>query len=111
MPVERWTWSATAHPRVEGVVSQPSTGLEWCGQLETSAEGALVGKVLCVCAAAAVARAVSAADPVRRPLGAEALNLLVCWIDDPTEERFERICSLIFDEKEPPDFNSDPHGV
>jgi hypothetical protein len=111
MPVERWTWSATAHPRVEDAVSKPSTDLEWCGQLETSAEDAVVGKVLCVCAAAAVARAVLAADPVARPLGVEAVDLLVDWIDDPTEERFERICSLIFDDREPPDHNPDPHGV
>jgi hypothetical protein len=111
MPVERWTWSASAHPRVEGVVSKPAAGLEWCGQLESSAEEAVVGKVLCVCAATAVARAVSVADPVGRPLGAEALDLLVSWIDDPTEERFERICSLIFDDGEPPDYNPDPHGV
>jgi hypothetical protein len=111
MPVERWTWSASAHPRVEGVVSNLSTGLEWCGQLETSAADAVVGKVLCVCAAAALARAVSAVDPVVRPLGAEALALLVSWIDDPSEERFERICSWIFDEREPPDYNPDPHGV
>jgi hypothetical protein len=96
---------------VETVVSKPSADFEWCGQLETSAEDAVVGKVLCVCAAAAVARAVSAADSVVRPLAAEALDLLVRWIDDPTEERFERICSLIFDEKDPPDHNPDPHGV
>ena len=111
MPVKRWTWSASTHPRVEGVVSKRSAGLEWCGQLETSAEDAVVGKVLCVCAAAAVARAVLAADPVTRPLGAEAVDLLVNWIDDPTEERFECICSLIFDDGEPPDHNPDPHGV
>lgn len=111
MPMERWTWNAFAHPRVEGVVSKPSTDLEWCDQLETSAEDAVVGKVLCVCAAAAVARVVSVADPVVRPLGAEALDLLASWIDDPTEERFKRICSLIFDEGEPPDYNPDPHGV
>ena len=41
----------------------------------------------------------------------EAVDLLVNWIDDPTEERFERICSLIFDDREPPDHNPDPHGV
>jgi hypothetical protein len=110
MPAEHWTWSASAHPRVEGAVSKPSTGLEWCGQLETAAEDAVVGKVLCVCAAAAVARAFLAADPVPSPLGAEDVELLVSWIDDPTEERFERICSLL-DDGEPPDHNPDPYGV
>ena len=74
MPTERWTWSASAHPRVESVVSKRSTSFKWCGQLETSAEDAVVGKVLCVCAAAAVARAVSAADPVVRPLGVVAMS-------------------------------------
>lgn len=111
MPVERWTWSAKVHPCVTDVVSKPSTDLNWCGQLETAAEDAVVGKVLCVCAAAAVARAVLAADPVPSPLGVEAVELLVNWIDDPTDERFERICSLIFDDGESPGYNPDPHGV
>jgi hypothetical protein len=109
--MKRWTWNASAHPRVEGILSKPSTGLEWCGQLDISAEDAVVGKVLCVCAAAAVAQAVSVAEAVVGPLGKEALDLLVSWIDDPTKERFERICTLIFDEGEPPDYNPDPHGV
>ncbi len=41
----------------------------------------------------------------------EAVDLLVNWIDDPTEERFERICSLIINDPESPDYNPDPHGV
>jgi hypothetical protein len=88
------------------VLSNPSAGLKWCAQLETSAEDAVVGKVLCVCAAAAIAKEVLAADPEARPQG---VDLLVRWIDDPTDERFERISSLIFGEGELPDL--DPHGV
>lgn len=71
----------------------------------------MVGKVLCVCAAAAIARAVLAADPVARPMGLKAVELLFNWIDDPTAERFTRISSLIFDDGEPPDYNPDPYGV
>src|SRR3712207_1975500 len=109
MPDERWTWDGEAHTRVAHVLSQPSTGLGWCGQLETAAADAVVGKVLCVCAAAAVARAVLASCPDTSPQAAIALELLVQWIDEPTDERFERICSIIFAEGEPPDL--DPHGV
>ena len=111
MPGERWSWNGSAHPRVMGVVSNPCADLEWCGQLETSAEDCGVGKVLCVCAATAVARAVQAADSVPRPLGVEALELLTHWIDDPTDERFQRICSFLSDEEEGPGYNPDPYGV
>jgi hypothetical protein len=39
----------------------------------------------------------------------EAVDLLGRWIDDPTDERFERICSFVFGEGMPP--HLDPHGV
>jgi hypothetical protein len=93
---------------VERVFSQPSGNLGWCGQLETAAADAVVGKVLCVCAAAAVAREVLAGDPGARPKGMEAVDLLVHWIDNPTDERFECICSLLCAEETP---HLDPQGV
>jgi hypothetical protein len=37
-----------------------------------------------------------------------ALDLLGRWIDDRSDQRFERICSLIFKERAP---EFDPHGV
>ena len=94
---ERWTWDAGVHPKVERVLAIPASDLGWCGQLETATTCATVGKVLCVCAAAAVAREIA------RRCGAgqsviDALDLLVLWIEDPTDERFESICSLIFDQ-------------
>lgn len=64
--------------------------------------------MLCVCAAAAVAReALTTLGGDVREADA-ALELLGLWIDDPTDERFDRICSLIFEEGSP---EFDPHGV
>jgi hypothetical protein len=109
MPVERWTWNAMEHPQVMEVVSGPTVDFMWCHHLENASQDAIVGKVLCVCAAYAVAREVLATCPEAKPQGVEAVALLGCWIDHPTEERFQRICSLIFVGEEPPDL--DPHGV
>lgn len=83
--------------------------LAWCHRLESSAAHAIVGKVLCVCAAAAVARTVLAAQPGAGPECAAALALLDQWIDDPTEDRFRQICDTIFSEGELPDLG--PGGV
>src|SRR4051812_32202775 len=108
MPDGPWTWDARGHPDVAGVVAAPANDLGWCDRLETSPGDAVVGKVLCVCAAAAIAR------EVLMTLGGDAwqadaaMELLGRWIDEPTHERFERICSLIFEEGSP---EFDPHGV
>lgn len=101
---ERWTWDTAAHPGVASALAGP----DWCDRLEGAATDALVGKVLCVCAALAVARHV-VGEPVEDPLTAEALDLLARWIDDPTEERFHRICGTIFGPEEPAEIG--PHGV
>ncbi len=112
MSTERWTWSDQAHPRVLRLFDT-SIGHDWCGHLESAPGDAILGKVLCVCAAAAIARGVLGDTSGSLGGGKEvgrALDLLGRWIDDPTEEQFERICGLIFGEDQPwPD--SDPHGV
>lgn len=108
MPEAPWTWDAREHPAVAGVVAAPAHDLGWCDRLETATEDAIVGKVLCVCAAAAVAReALMSLGGDARQADA-ALELLGRWIDDPSDERFERICSLIFEDGSPA---FDPHGV
>src|SRR4051812_36811336 len=93
-PVERWS---AAVPTDLTWLATPATDLEWCGRLERATPDVTVGKVLCVCAAAAVARFVLTGNP-HSALGAatDALALLNDWIDDPTDGRFERICSIIF---------------
>ncbi len=104
MSDEPWTWDLLAHPNVSGVVAPSAVDLRWCDRLESAASNPIAGKVLCVCAAAAVAREVMTvwgADPP----APDALELLGRWIDDPTEERFERIRSLIFGD-ESPEFDS-----
>lgn len=88
---ERWTWDAAADPGVTTVFSGP----DWCHRLESEASDAVVGKVLCVCAALAIAREVVGETPAD-PRVAEALDLLERWIDDPTDERFDRICDTLF---------------
>jgi len=93
---KRWTWDARANPKIERVLAIPASDLGWCGQLETATTCATVGKVLCVCAVAAVAREIARRCGAGQPV-ADALDLLLCWIEAPTEERFECICSLIFD--------------
>ncbi|WP_020470403.1 hypothetical protein [Zavarzinella formosa] len=93
---------------VAAVFTAPAIDLGWCGRLESAAGNAILGKVLCVCAAAAVARAVLQVTPRVSDQASDALKLLCRWIDDPTIERFEHLCALIFCD-EPPEF--DPHGV
>src|SRR3954463_4013507 len=101
MPGVSWTWDPSEHPAVAGVVGAPARDLGWCDRLETAPGDTIVGKVLCVCAAAAVAREViMRLGGDSRPADA-ALELLGRWIDDPSDERFDRICSLIFEEGAP----------
>lgn len=103
---DRWTWAASLHPHIAAAIAQPAKNLEWCDRLEGAAD-AVVGKLLCVFAARAVARVVLSEVNVT-PAANEAIDLLDRWIDDPTDERFDRICSLIFGDS-PPEF--DAHGV
>jgi hypothetical protein len=103
-----WTWDAQEHPGVAGVLAVPPTTLGWCNRLETAPRDAIVGKVLCACAALAIAQKVLTTLDRDDPQAAAAMELLNRWIDDPTDERFDRICSLIFDEGSP---EFDPYGI
>jgi hypothetical protein len=97
-----WSWNSQEHSDVARVLAGPVTDRDqWCDKLETAPQDAVVGKVLCVCAASAIARAVLSGGSAPDPEAERALELLDCWIDDPTEERFERICSLLFGDETP----------
>ena len=100
---ERWTWDASARLNIVSAFDFP----DWCDRLESAAD-ALVSKVLCVCAASALAREVVGEFPTDSQT-AESLELLAHWIDDPTQERFDRICDTIFG----PDVAAEigPYGV
>jgi len=100
---EHWTWDASGRSRIAAALADPA----WCDRLERAGPDALTGKVLCVCAALGVARAVTKGSD--DPAASEALALLAHWIDDPTEERFDRICDTIFGPGERPELG--PHGV
>jgi hypothetical protein len=108
MPEGPWTWDTREHPAVAGVVAAPAHDLGWCDRLETAPEDAIVEKVLWICAAAAIAREVLMTLGGAARQADAALEVLGRWIDDPTDERFERICSLIFEEGSP---EFDPPGV
>lgn len=109
MASEAWTWEPSAHPRVVNLLAESVADLEWCARLEDAPTDPVVGKVLCVCAAAAIAREVLAAGSGVGPAAAAALALLSDWIDDPTEERLGRICGIIFPPNKSPDL--DPYGL
>ncbi len=102
---ERWTWDGSANLNLESVFAGPALNSTWCDGLD---RGGVTGKVLCACAALAVARAVARASG-DDPTAGEALDLLAAWIDDPTDERFDRIGDAIFGPGERPGLG--PHGV
>jgi hypothetical protein len=82
----------------------PGEPLSWTDALEDAPSDFIVGKVLCVCAAKAIANDLIVVefgntDAFRQAM--EPVDLLNDWIDDPTDERFERIRALIFDENSP----------
>src|SRR4051812_21771224 len=99
MSADLWTWDARANPDVLRLLEEPVTGLEWFDRIENAPTDATDGKVLCVCAAVAIAREVLAAQVglAGAHQASEAFDLVRRWIDEPTDERFDRICSLIFD--------------
>lgn len=109
MSTKPWTWDARTHPNVLGIFASPAVDLDWCYRLETAPGDAIVGKVLCVCAALAIAREVLAAEGGNVSHTVNALELLDRWIDEPTDARFEEITTLIFGKGEPSVFG--PHGV
>lgn len=100
---ERWTWDDSSRSSIAAALAAP----DWCDRLERAGPDALAGKVLCVCAALGVAGEVMRGHDDRA--ASEALALLANWIDDPTDERFDRICDTIFGPGERPELG--PHGV
>lgn len=105
MASELWTWDEPTLPGIAGALAAPAA--DWCNRLETAAGDAIVGKVLCVCAAAAITQAVLSTDG-DTPQATNALRLLDRWIDDPADERFAEICALISGGADP---DLGPHGV
>jgi hypothetical protein len=113
-PDARWTWDDRTHPQVMGILDMPSGDLGWCDGVENAPTDALVGKVLCVCVGMAIAREVVSAelggtDTFGKAM--EPLDLLDQWVDRPTDERFQRICALLFDKKHGWATDFDGHGV
>jgi hypothetical protein len=100
---ERWTWDDSSRAGIAAALAGP----DWSDRLERAGPDALTGKVLCVCAALGVAGEVARGH--ENPAASEALVLLAEWIDDPTDERFDRICDAIFGPGERPELG--PHGV
>jgi hypothetical protein len=92
-----WMWSQQELPNLLSRFDHPFS-TDWCDQLEGAANDSVTGKVLCVCVAWELAREVTfTADSVHEP-SVNALCSLGEWIDDPTEERFESIRRLVFEE-------------
>jgi hypothetical protein len=110
----RWTWDDRMHPNVCQLVDEAKSVHDWCGHIENSPTDAIVGKVLCTCAALAIAKEVLATqicDVETRRKAAEPLVLLDQWIDSPTEDRSERIADLLHHEKQACSDDLDPYGV
>ncbi|MBN9522948.1 hypothetical protein J0H58_31285 [bacterium] len=104
-----WAWDARQHPNAAGVFAEQTDDGKWCDRLETAATDLVVGKVVCVCAAAAIAREVLAAQPGADPAARDALELVEQWVDDPNADRFDRISETIFAGKRLG--QPDAHGV
>lgn len=99
--VKRWTWDAAEHPEISIVFSSASRS-RWSDALENAARDAVTGKVLCVVAGLAIARAVIEKEYSGHELSAECvvlLDLANAWIDDPSDEKFEQITQFLFDDK------------
>lgn len=101
MTERSWTWNSQEHPEVAAAFAAPTVDLEWCDRLEAAPSDLVVGKVLCVCAASALARLVLDGQSDDVSQASDALELLDRWIDEPTDERFDRICTIIFEEDWP----------
>ena len=102
---ERWTWDPALNPKVVAILSGGGEG-EWYDSLESAANDCVVGKVICVCAARAMA-CEALKQPGIDPASAEALDLLGRWIDAPSDERFEGLRWRAYDD-DSPEFDS--HG-
>lgn len=98
---ERWTWNSAEHPGISHVFSSAKSTSQWYDDLEKSASDAVTGKVLCVVAGLAIARAVIETEFPDHERLAESISLLDladAWIDDPSDDRFDKIAEFLFDE-------------
>jgi hypothetical protein len=101
MQPQPWTWNSEEHPQVAVVLASPPHNLTWCDRLEAAPKELVVGKVLCVCAASAIARRVLIKRREDNPRASDALDLLDLldqWIDDPTSEGFDHISFFVFED-------------
>jgi hypothetical protein len=105
---DSWTWDDQENSLICRVLGDETGDLGWCDYIEKAPADPLVGKVLCVCVAAGIAREVLASINRDDAPAKVAIELLDRWIDEPTDERFERIGYLIFEEGSP---EFDAHGV
>lgn len=108
----RWTWDDRLHPNVCRFIDEPNG--TWCAHIENSASDAIIGKVLCTCAASAIAKEVLSkqiSDEAIYRKAAEPLELLNQWIDSPSQERSDRICDLLYGENQAWCQEVDPFGV
>ena len=101
MTEQVWTWNSQEHFEVAVALAAPAVDLEWCDRLEAAPSEMVVGKVLCVCAASSIARRVLDGQRGDVSQASDVLELLDRWIDEPTDERFDRICKIIFEEDWP----------
>jgi hypothetical protein len=106
---ERWTWDSAKHPHVLDVLSPSGLTGEWYDKLENwydkleeaATDDFVTGKVLCVVAGIAIAKAVVMAEfhgHERRAEAVQLLDLADAWVDDPTNERFDQITEFLFDD-------------
>ncbi len=102
--VGRWSWEPQEQPKIVELLNKPTRGRGWCDRLD-EANGHVTGKVLTVCAALSIARESVSTKPALQAVRDDlaALALLDEWIDDPSDERFERICRMIFGDRDEPD--------
>jgi hypothetical protein len=96
-----WTWSASDAPDVKALLMSPLQDLEWCHSLNTTKQ-VVTGKVLTVCAALSIAREYLQHKDSKQITSDdfEALEFLEAWINEPTIDRFEQICLMLFGEEE-----------
>lgn len=97
MSTTTWTWSAGAHPALVRVVEDASHIDDWVAALDGAASDVVTSKVVCVCAAFGIAtRATGRQAGGASTVDKEHLALLISWVDEPTDARFERICTELF---------------
>ncbi|MCB9687403.1 MAG: hypothetical protein H6738_03855 [Alphaproteobacteria bacterium] len=88
----KWTWNADVEVAIDALVARPPHDLDWCADLESSAEDAVVGKVLCTGAAVAMARVVIGSSDPSGELD-RCLAAVERWVDDPSESNFSALLS------------------